>query len=112
MPTILYRPTLTADVDTPEGGATHHYRTIDGRRLDPAAFLYQHPDVPGLEGWFGQADDMIVPDGYFPPGPASFADVLARTDAVMIGLGFDVRDRPVGWCPPITEQRLTYGRAS
>lgn len=102
-----YRPDPERpDVDTPTAGRLFHYRTPDGRRLAPGAYLYQHPGNPDLPGWFGTANDYLFPDGYSPEGPASWDHVVARIEERLALLGFMVTDRPDGWAPPVPEERL------
>lgn len=87
---IIFRPGTEPTHDDPQGGRRWHYLTGDGKKLEPAAYLYEHH----LGGWGGEAETYIFPDGYDPAGPATREQVTARVEETLVDFGYTILDQP------------------
>jgi hypothetical protein len=100
---VIYRPARgkpdTSDSDP--AGVTFHYRVPDGRRLRTPAMLYPVARSPGPEGqlWHGV---MI----YTAPALGTWEAITAWIEGELAKHGWVVQDRPFGWGPALTEDRV------
>jgi hypothetical protein len=89
----IVRPGAEPTHDDPAGGKRWHYLDLNGQKMDPHAFAYEH--VSG--GYGGECLHSIFPDGYSPDGPATMDHIRGRIEGALTANGFEVIDPPEWW---------------
>lgn len=89
----IVRPGADPTHNDEQGGKRWHYLNLDGSKMDPCSFVYEH--VSG--GFGGECGHYIFPDGYSPAGPATMDHIRERIEAKLIELGSEVIDPPEWW---------------
>ena len=89
----IVRPGAEPTHNDEQGGKRWHYSNLDGSKIDPCSFVYEHVS----SGFGGECGHRIFPDGHFPAGSATSKDVRARIEHELTAQGFEVIDPPQWW---------------
>lgn len=91
--TQIVRPGAEPTHDDPAGGKRWHYLNLDGSKMDPPTFIYEH--VSG--GFGGECANQCYPDRLFTPPPVPKNGIGNRIACELSDRGFEVIDPPEWW---------------
>jgi hypothetical protein len=89
----IVRPGAEPTHNDEQGGKRWHYLNLDGSKMDPPTFIYEH--VSG--GFGGECANQCYPDRLFTPPPVPKNGIGNRIECELSDRGFEVIDPPEWW---------------
>tara|TARA_R110000868_G_scaffold109344_3_gene297520 strand:- start:714 stop:1313 length:600 start_codon:yes stop_codon:yes gene_type:complete len=90
---LIVRPGAEPTHNDEQGGKRWHFLHIDGSKMDPPTFIYEH--VSG--GFGGECANQCYPDRLFTPPPVPRNGISNRIHNELTDQGFDIIDPPEWW---------------